>query len=587
MRRLAGTRKVGHGGPWTRWPPACSSSASAGPPACSGYLAGHDKDYDRQRATRCQHTDRRRRRRRAGARTQPPSPTTRSPRHSPPRSATWISPVVGVGGQGRRPTRLPAGAGRRGRRLAPRAGTSPASTSWGCADRPACDAGTVVDVDIEVGCSSGTYVRALARDVGAALGVGGHLTALRRTRIGAFSVTGRTRSTNCPPSSHRPVAEAARAGFQALDLDAERSADVRVGRPSRWTSCRNPPCSARRSRSPSSIRWASSWPCTRSAPTACARPRCSWADTPAVGAGGRRLERGRPRAVRGLPGDHGCGRPRCRRTGASRRRHRQLRRRAPGPPAPVVRSRGRRDTTASWSRSPSSRTRWPCCGPTSPRVGSPRPPASRNSSPRRASTARWSCRSPTTPPPGRPRCSSSGCCGRCIPQRSSSARASASATARAGTRPRWRLPGFDVREVDLTGVVVHGHQAPVSSSSIRYALDAGDVESAAAMLGRPHRVDGTVIRGDQRGRALLGFPTANLPVDPAEATPADGVYAGWLTRLDPLTEGRQPAGDQCGLEPDLRRGPATGGVVRARPRRPRCSTACRWRWSSPSASAGR
>jgi riboflavin kinase / FMN adenylyltransferase len=109
--------------------------------------------------------------------------------------------------------------------------------------------------------------------------------------------------------------------------------------------------------------------------------------------------------------------------------------------------------------------------------------------------------------------------------------------------------GFDVREVDLTGVVVHGHQAPVSSSSIRYALDAGDVESAAAMLGRPHRVDGTVIRGDQRGRALLGFPTANLPVDPAEATPADGVYAGWLTRLDPLTEGRQPAAISVGSNP--------------------------------------
>jgi riboflavin kinase/FMN adenylyltransferase len=109
--------------------------------------------------------------------------------------------------------------------------------------------------------------------------------------------------------------------------------------------------------------------------------------------------------------------------------------------------------------------------------------------------------------------------------------------------------GFDVREVDLTGVVVHGHAAPVSSSSIRYALDAGDVESAAAMLGRPHRVDGTVIRGDQRGRALLGFPTANLPVDPAEATPADGVYAGWFTRLDPLTEGRQPAAISVGSNP--------------------------------------
>ncbi|MDU3567912.1 MAG: tRNA pseudouridine(55) synthase TruB, partial [Cutibacterium avidum] len=46
----------------------------------------------------------------------------------------------------------------------------------------------VIDVDVEVTCSSGTYVRALARDVGAGLGVGGHLTALRRTRIGPFDL---------------------------------------------------------------------------------------------------------------------------------------------------------------------------------------------------------------------------------------------------------------------------------------------------------------------------------------------------------------------------------------------------------------
>ena len=46
----------------------------------------------------------------------------------------------------------------------------------------------VVDVDVEVDVSSGTYVRALARDLGAALGVGGHLTALRRTRVGRFGI---------------------------------------------------------------------------------------------------------------------------------------------------------------------------------------------------------------------------------------------------------------------------------------------------------------------------------------------------------------------------------------------------------------
>ncbi|SPM27581.1 tRNA pseudouridine(55) synthase TruB [Mycobacterium terramassiliense] len=50
--------------------------------------------------------------------------------------------------------------------------------------------GEVIDLDVEVDCSSGTYVRALARDLGAALGVGGHLTALRRTRVGRFGLEG-------------------------------------------------------------------------------------------------------------------------------------------------------------------------------------------------------------------------------------------------------------------------------------------------------------------------------------------------------------------------------------------------------------
>lgn len=53
---------------------------------------------------------------------------------------------------------------------------------------PAVDASGVVDVDVDVACSTGTYVRAIARDLGAALGVGGHLTALRRTAVGAFTL---------------------------------------------------------------------------------------------------------------------------------------------------------------------------------------------------------------------------------------------------------------------------------------------------------------------------------------------------------------------------------------------------------------
>ena len=71
----------------------------------------------------------------------------------------------------------------------------------------------------------------------------------------------------------------------------------------------------------------------------------------------------------------------------------------------------------------------------------------------------------------------------------------------------------------------------ISSTAIRERLAAGDVAGAAGILGRPHRVEGVVVRGHMRGRAL-GFPTANLEVPPRMAIPADGVYAGWLTRLD-------------------------------------------------------
>jgi riboflavin kinase/FMN adenylyltransferase len=71
----------------------------------------------------------------------------------------------------------------------------------------------------------------------------------------------------------------------------------------------------------------------------------------------------------------------------------------------------------------------------------------------------------------------------------------------------------------------------ISSSLIRERLAAGDVAGAAHALGRPHRVEGVVVRGAQRGRTL-GIPTANLETPPHTAIPADGVYAGWLTSLD-------------------------------------------------------
>lgn len=65
---------------------------------------------------------------------------------------------------------------------------------------------------------------------------------------------------------------------------------------------------------------------------------------------------------------------------------------------------------------------------------------------------------------------------------------------------------------------------PVSSTRIRHALDAGRVEEAAQLLGRPYSLMGTVIRGSGRGRAL-GIPTANLELPPDKLVPADGVYA--------------------------------------------------------------
>lgn len=88
-----------------------------------------------------------------------------------------------------------------------------------------------------------------------------------------------------------------------------------------------------------------------------------------------------------------------------------------------------------------------------------------------------------------------------------------------------------------------------SSTRVRERLTTGDVSGAAELLGRPHRVDGVVVRGDQRGR-LLGIPTANVPVDPDEAIPADGVYAGWLTRRDDGSE-RLPAAISVGTKPQF------------------------------------
>ena len=98
----------------------------------------------------------------------------------------------------------------------------------------------------------------------------------------------------------------------------------------------------------------------------------------------------------------------------------------------------------------------------------------------------------------------------------------------------------------------------ISSSYIRERLAAGDVAAAARALGRPHRVEGVVVRGHMRGRGL-GFPTANLETPPYTATPADGVYAGWLARLDldGSETSRWPAAISVGTNPTFGLGDRT------------------------------
>ncbi|MGW9554038.1 bifunctional riboflavin kinase/FAD synthetase [Nocardiopsis sp. NPDC055551] len=101
------------------------------------------------------------------------------------------------------------------------------------------------------------------------------------------------------------------------------------------------------------------------------------------------------------------------------------------------------------------------------------------------------------------------------------------------------------------GVKLVAEGETITSTRIRGLLAEGDVAGAAALLGRPHRVIGEIVHGAARGRELLGFPTANMDLPPDTAVPGDGVYAGWLGRLEPATghETRWPAAISVGTNP--------------------------------------
>jgi riboflavin kinase/FMN adenylyltransferase len=94
--------------------------------------------------------------------------------------------------------------------------------------------------------------------------------------------------------------------------------------------------------------------------------------------------------------------------------------------------------------------------------------------------------------------------------------------------------GFEVEIVEWAGVS-NGSDRRWSSTWVRELLDAGDVAGAARILGRPHRLRGQIVAGDALGREI-GFPTANLATY-AGMIPAHGVYAGWVTILEPGSSG--------------------------------------------------
>lgn len=101
----------------------------------------------------------------------------------------------------------------------------------------------------------------------------------------------------------------------------------------------------------------------------------------------------------------------------------------------------------------------------------------------------------------------------------------------------------------------------ITSTLIRRLVEEGDMAQATAELGRPHRVQGVVVRGARRGRDL-GFPTANLELPAHTAIPADGVYAGWLLRTPGAAEPPVPGEQRWPAAVSVGTNPTFGGQAR-------------------------
>lgn len=92
------------------------------------------------------------------------------------------------------------------------------------------DSASAIDLDVVIDCSSGTYIRALARDLGFALGIGGHLTALRRTRVGGFDVTDAVAVDDLAGAPTLSAATAAARTMPVLNVTADEARDLRHGK---------------------------------------------------------------------------------------------------------------------------------------------------------------------------------------------------------------------------------------------------------------------------------------------------------------------------------------------------------------------
>ncbi len=121
--------------------------------------------------------------------------------------------------------------------------------------------------------------------------------------------------------------------------------------------------------------------------------------------------------------------------------------------------------------------------------------------------------------------------------------------------------GFTAQAAGLRGrTLEEGDNGEITYSStyIRACIDAGDVTAAAEALGRPHRLEGIVVRGDGRGREL-GYPTANLSLPRFAAVPADGVYSCWF---QPVSEGDRRAGEALAAAVSVGTNPTFSGRER-------------------------